>query len=291
MMTDDCLNSNPPTVWAGSAAQTRGRRILPQEGYFVVHVTSRVVHQRRLLDEQAKEAFLNLSLDWGHFSGIQILTVALMDNHFHLYLLVKERENLTEEQVIDRLRRVWPDKKMRPWLKRYDKSSADARRLLLKEQTDRMYDLPAYMRVVKQSFSTWFNRNYGFKGTLWEGRYCSMVVQQVQESLLRVAMYIDLNPVRAGVQETAAACAFTGVTEALRGNEELAAGIVHLLRLAKCRDCSVEGYLEVLEACIRTEKDWARKRYDGKPRKGYASMAALWQYAAPCEKAAAPKAE
>ena len=291
MSIENGLHEIPPTVWAGAAAQTRGRRILPQDGYFVVHVTSRVVQQRLLLDEEAKEAFLNLSLDWGHFSGIQILTVALMDNHFHLYLLVKEREKLTGEQVIERLKRVWPDKKMSQWLKRYDKSSADARRLLLKEQTDRMYDLPAYMRVLKQTFSTWYNRQHNYKGTLWEGRYCSMVVNQVQESLLRVAMYIDLNPVRAGVQETAAACAYTGVTEAVRGNGELAAGIVQLLRMAKCKDCSVEGYLEVLEQCIRTEKDWARKRYDGKPRKGYASMAALWQYAAPCEQAAAPKAE
>ena len=290
MQTDELSIDDVPTVWAGSAEQTRGRRILPQKGDYVVHVTSRVVQQRLLLDEEAKEAFLNLSLDWGHFSGIQILTVALMDNHFHLYLLVKEREKLTEEQVIERLKRVWPDKKMSQWLKRYDKSSAEARRMLLKEQTDRMNDLPTYMRVLKQTFSTWYNRQHNYKGTLWEGRYCSMVVNQVQESLLRVAMYIDLNPVRAGVQETAAACAYTGVTEALRGNEELAAGIVQLLRMAKCKDCSVEGYLEVLEQCIRTEKDWARKRYDGKPRKGYASMAALWQYAAPCEQAAGPKA-
>ena len=290
MSIEDSLNEMPPTVWAGSASQTRGRRILPQAGWYVVHVTSRVVQQRFLLDAKAKAALLNLSLDWGYFSGIQILTLALMDNHFHLVLLVKESENLTDEQVIERLRRVWPDKKMSQWLKRYDKSSAEARRMLLQEQTDRMYDLPAYMRVLKQTFSTWYNRQHNYRGTLWEGRYCSMVVDQVQESLLRVAMYTDLNPVRAGVQETAAACAFTGVTEALSGNEELAAGIVHLLRLAKCTDCSVEGYLAVLEACIRTEKEWATGRYDGKPRKGYASMAALWKYAAPCEQAAGPKA-
>ena len=291
MQTDETLMEEVPTVWAGSAEQTRGRRILPQEGSYVVHATSRVVQQRMLLDAEAKEVFLNLSLDWACFSGIQVLTVALMDNHFHLYLQVKERENLTDEQVIDRLRRVWPEKKMSQWLKRYEKSSVDARRLLLREQTDRMYDLPSYMRVLKQMFSAWYNRRHSYKGTLWEGRYCSMVVGQVDESLLRVAMYIDLNPVRAGVQETAAACAYTGVTEALRGNEELAAGIVHLLCMAKCKDCSVAGYLEVLEQCVRTEAEWVKGPFDGKRRKGYASMAALWKYAAPCEHAAAPKAE
>jgi putative transposase len=54
------------------------------------------------------------------------------------------------------------------------------------------------MKQLSQRYVQYFNRAYGRRGTLWEGRYRSGFVQS-QDYLLRCCRYIELNPVRAGI--------------------------------------------------------------------------------------------
>jgi hypothetical protein len=61
-----------------------------------------------------------------------------------------------------------------------------------------MWDLSEYMKIVKQCFTQWFNRKHGRRGVLWEERFKSDLVQD-GHAARRVASYIDLNPVRAGI--------------------------------------------------------------------------------------------
>lgn len=44
----------------------------------------------------------------------------------------------------------------------------------------------------------WFNDRHGRSGTLWEGRYKSTLIE-TERYLLACMVYIDLNPVRAGM--------------------------------------------------------------------------------------------
>ncbi|MGE3312392.1 MAG: transposase, partial [Limisphaerales bacterium] len=62
----------------------------------------------------------------------------------------------------------------------------------------RMYDVSAFMKLVKQRFTQWYNRRVGRKGTLWEDRFRSVLVEGAGDALVTMAAYIDLNPVRAG---------------------------------------------------------------------------------------------
>ena len=57
--------------------------------------------------------------------------------------------------------------------------------------------LPATMQSVGRAYARYFNNRHGRKGTLWEGRYRSTVIQS--HYLLPCLVYIDLNPVRAGL--------------------------------------------------------------------------------------------
>lgn len=63
--------------------------------------------------------------------------------------------------------------------------------------------LPQMMQAVGRSYVQHFNRRHGRTGTLWEGRYRSTVVQS-ERYLLACMVYIDLNPVRAGMVTRAA---------------------------------------------------------------------------------------
>lgn len=54
------------------------------------------------------------------------------------------------------------------------------------------------MQGVGRSYGRRFNQRHGRSGTLWEGRYRSTVIEP-ERYLLLCMVYMDLNPVRAGV--------------------------------------------------------------------------------------------
>ena len=58
--------------------------------------------------------------------------------------------------------------------------------------------LPQMMQAVGRRYVRYFNDTQKRTGTLWEGRYKSTVIQ-TERYLLACMVYIDLNPVRAGM--------------------------------------------------------------------------------------------
>tara|TARA_B100001123_G_C14874701_1_gene853434 strand:- start:28 stop:471 length:444 start_codon:yes stop_codon:yes gene_type:complete len=63
----------------------------------------------------------------------------------------------------------------------------------------RMGDVTLFMKELKQCFSIWCNRSYKRYGTLWVERFKSVLIEDTAACLRKVAAYIDLNPVRAGL--------------------------------------------------------------------------------------------
>jgi putative transposase len=60
--------------------------------------------------------------------------------------------------------------------------------------------IPEMMQSVGRRYVRYFNRRQGRTGTLWEGRYRSTLIQ-AERYLLACMVYLDLNPVRAGIAE------------------------------------------------------------------------------------------
>ena len=58
--------------------------------------------------------------------------------------------------------------------------------------------VPLMMQAVGRRYVRYFNDLHGRTGTLWEGRYRSTLVQ-TERYLLACMVYLDLNPVRAGM--------------------------------------------------------------------------------------------
>ncbi|MFZ3082218.1 REP-associated tyrosine transposase [Rhodoferax ferrireducens] len=63
--------------------------------------------------------------------------------------------------------------------------------------------LPQMMQAVGRRYVRYFNDSQKRSGTLWEGRYKSTLIQ-TERYLLACMVYIDLNPVRAGLVRHAA---------------------------------------------------------------------------------------
>jgi putative transposase len=78
-----------------------------------------------------------------------------------------------------------------------------------------MLDLSEAMKTLKQRFSMWFNRRHERVGTLWESRSKSVLVEGDAQTLMKVAAYVDLNAVRAGIANDPKDYRWCGYAEAL----------------------------------------------------------------------------
>lgn len=222
-----------PSVWAGfdpEGKRRRGLRILPKEGGYYVHVISRIVGREFLLGEREKKRFHWLMRRIAEFSGLQVVTYCLMDNHFHILLEVPERVELSYGEVLNRLGRIWSEEKIESFAKGYERYADDPamQRAYLASVTDRMFDLPEYMRLLKLQFTRWYNREHNRKGALWESRYRSVVIEASVSALTTVSTYIDLNPVRAGMVEDPKDYRWSGYGEAVAGRKAARKGLKHL---------------------------------------------------------------
>ncbi|MCW5557595.1 MAG: chemotaxis protein CheW, partial [Verrucomicrobiae bacterium] len=78
-----------------------------------------------------------------------------------------------------------------------------------------MLDLSQFMKLLKQRFSQWFNKVHERRGTLWEERFKSVLIEGPGPALATVAAYIDLNPVRAGLVDDPKDYRWCGYAEAV----------------------------------------------------------------------------
>ena len=173
------------------------------------HVVSRAAFRRFLFDDEGKRKFVDLMRRQAAFCGAEISAFCVMSNHFHLLVsFLNDPIPQTDRELLRRYRRLYPQGE---WLS--EKTlSPDRLGLILKEGGQeaehvkaklhaRMGDLSVFVKELKQRFSIWFNRHRDNVGTLWESNFKSQIVQNDSGVVRKVAAYIEMNPVRAGIVE------------------------------------------------------------------------------------------
>ena len=212
---------------------------MPEEMDGLYHVVSRVVGKAMVFGEAEKRKFRELAVGYAGFSGIQIVAWCLMDNHFHLLLKVPakasgEAAKLPAKEILRRLRCIYSAGEVAEVQRILGLCKTDSeRRKFLEPYVKRMGDLPEFMRAIKQRFSRWYNKQHKRKGTLWEDRYKSVVIESEGAGTLGhaariVAAYIDLNPVRAGMVEDPKDYSWCGYARAVVGEKDCVTGITAL---------------------------------------------------------------
>jgi putative transposase len=224
---------------------------IKEEGEGFYHVMSRVVDRRRVLDDKEKERFRQLMHGAAIFSGVDVLTYSVLDNHFHILTHVPDRQPVDDLEFARRLSALYGQK----FAGRLGCELASLRAEGQNEAAEqlkapflaRMYDLSAYMKTVKQRFTQSFNRRHGRKGTLWEERFKSVLVEGSQGALSAVATYIDRNAVRAGIVSDPKDYRFCGYGEAMGGSRKAKEGLAMVMR-------SVGGNMPWSETCAEYRK-------------------------------------
>ena len=205
-----------------------------QAGCF--HVVNRIYDRRYLIDEEGKEMMVKLVRAYEDVLGVEVLTFCIMDNHFHLLVRVPHRPDgfdVPLEVVVARLERALGvesaklmHRNLEFWRTTKNEAAIEEWR---QQQVARMFSLSEFMKAIQLRFSRWYNSRTGRKGTLWEGRYTSVIVEEEERALRTMAAYIDLNPVRAGMVADPADYRWSGYAEAMAGKARARRGLVRII--------------------------------------------------------------
>jgi REP element-mobilizing transposase RayT len=209
------------------------RRFVFDDRTCCYHTMSRVAGGELLFGDVEKEAFRKLMRRMERFSGVEVLTYAVMGNHFHLLVRVPERrkflrkfEKGTREQREARLFEHLGLLYSKAYLAQLkaeleimtEKGMDSLYQKTVQGYLARLCSLEHFMKELKERFSRWFNKRHGRRGTLWQDRYKSVLVED-GEALRTMAAYIDLNPVRAGLVDDPKDYRWCGFAEAMGGSK------------------------------------------------------------------------
>ena len=210
------------------------------DGARFVHVVSRTAGRQILFGDDEKEIFHKILFKQLKFSGLRVMAWCLMGNHFHLLLEVPDRESVLagmgDEDVLRRLS-VFADEQSTKFLLA---ELADCRKAgnvagveqIAAQVRARLFDLSAFMKELKLRFTLAYNHASGRTGTLWEGRFRSLLIEP-GDALRTVAAYIDLNPIRAGIAERPEDYRWCSYAAALGGMRLARSGLVSAIAYGK----------------------------------------------------------
>lgn len=213
----------------------RKPRILGCRKVNYYHVMSRVVDRRYIFGEDEKEFFRQTMRKLESFMGVQVLTYCVMSNHWHILLGAPSSQNasIDDEKLLKRIHDFYPKYRAKELVQEFelackhaDETGSD---VWLNEvrfrYLCRMNNLSSFVKELKERFSKWYNRRHNRRGTLWEERFKSVLVEDSEHAISTIAAYIDLNPVRAGLVANPQDYRFCGYAEAVAGGAEARRGI------------------------------------------------------------------
>lgn len=206
-------------------------RLKPADRTAVYHCLSRTVGGQPLLGPAEREQFRRCLWRQAQFCGIQLITYAVLNNHFHLLARVPHRQPPTDRELLQRVSGFYGPKA--PLTLRLKSQLHHQGRLTDKERVPllrRMGDISVFMKELKQGFSRWYNQRHQRYGTLWAERFKSLLVEDQPGVVGTVAAYIDLNAVRAGLVSDPKDYRFCGYAEAVAGGALAREGLMSLGR-------------------------------------------------------------
>ena len=155
---------------------------------------------------------------------------AVMDNHLHVLVRLDPEvaQAWSDLEVVQRWGRLLPprDKLRQPmpvteqWIQW---RLGDAQ--WVATARERLQSLSWFMKCLKEPLSRLANRQDKTRGTFFEGRFKSVAVVD-DKALLRICVYIDLNPVAAKVAKTPETSDYTSIKQRLENVQTQGTGLL-----------------------------------------------------------------
>jgi len=214
-------------------------RIKLQGKSTVYHCMSRIVGKEHLMDELCRYKMEGLIKRQCRFCGIDLVSHCVMTNHFHMLVRVPAEQDPSDEELIQRMEALYgKDGRLvqiaREGLEKQGKVPEEIRSRMLR----RMGDISVLLQEIKQRFTRWYNRRMDRPGTMWAERFRSTVVEDNPEVVLRLACYIDLNPVRGALTGDPKDYRFSSYGAAVRGDKQAREALMGLLGVSDWEEAS-----------------------------------------------------
>ena len=208
-------------------ARVNRREVLSEDEIQVVHCINRCVRRGFLCgvdpvtgrDYEHRRQWIRNRLEFlaGVF-GVEVMGFSVMSNHFHVIL--RTRPDVVGQWSDDEVARRWWE--LFPRRRNEDGSAAEPAQTdlnaiindaaVLEERRKRLSSVSWFMRCMSEVIARMANAEEECTGRFWEGRFKAQVLPD-EEALAACMVYVDLNPVRAGLAETPEDSDFTSVQE------------------------------------------------------------------------------
>ena len=219
------------------------------EGFY--HVVSRIGGKRFLIDEKEKAILLGMIRAAAAFSGVELYTFAIMSNHFHLLVRVPRKKTVSDAELLRRMEALYGTPRFRKVLEKWEKWTERKQEWRVLDEKSRMrarmYDLSQFCKTFKEAYTQDYNKRHENTGTIWEGRFKSILLEGSYRAMMTVAGYIHLNPVRAAMADAPEDARNAGYGAACHGDFAAQDGLRALVsRVCRAEDSSWE---QAREAC------------------------------------------
>lgn len=181
------------------------------------HLITRCVRRERLLERGERKALLCRGLaSWLGHMAIDLLGYSVMGNHVHLVVRVRP-DVVAEWSAVEVARHALAVLPVRsgPGLEPLAVTPALVERYAgnarwIAQQRTRLRSPSWLLRLVKQEVARRANADDGCTGHFWEKRFTSVALLD-PAAVLACLVYVDLNPVRAGLVRDPVQSAFTSI--------------------------------------------------------------------------------
>jgi len=152
--------------------------------------------------------------------AIDICAYAVMDNHYHVVLHVDKQRALdwSYTEVAERWMQLYSgDLLVDRWLANPNSMSKAEEEAVFKRidiWRERLYELGWFMRGVNETVARMANKEENCHGRFWEGRFKSQALLD-EAAVLSCMAYVDLNPIRAGIENDTFTSDFTSIQQRL----------------------------------------------------------------------------
>ncbi|QTL34931.1 transposase [Pseudoalteromonas viridis] len=199
---------------------------------------------------------------------IDICAYAVMNNHTHIVLYVddKKANRLHDKAIVIRWHKLFKGNWLTHKFVEGNVLNPSERIMLddiIEKYRERLASISWFMRVLNEDIARRANKEDGYKGRFWEGRFKSQAL--LDEAALAACMaYVDLNPIRAKMAATPESSEFTSIKKRIE-HAQHGKQPKSLLRFAgnprqnmpKGVPFELEYYIELVELtgrCIRADK-------------------------------------
>jgi putative transposase len=172
----------------------RDRRAKVESGEANYHIFCKVAGPKEDFypltdDPNNRDKFIQLLHHFSQAYRCDLITYCVMGNHYHIVIRFNEQTQLSRQDLEARAAILYPNHDN--WRKGWSDEH-------WQKFNTRLHDMSEFMRNIQQAFTRWFNKENKTSGSFWRDRFKSVILAD-EQSVVDCSMYVDLNPVRAGL--------------------------------------------------------------------------------------------